>query len=207
MPTELTCTCGAPLKVPEVFAGRRVRCPGCQTILNVPTADVQQEDEAAAHLLADGPQTRSPRRDSENQSDAAYKPDAPARGRRPQDYHDEGDDRYSTGRTEARYPEPRNRDDDEPGRGRRRYRDDDLDDLAIRRIRSRDDSPDRVASRGGAGGGWGGINGGVGGGIASMAIAVVWFFGGLCFDTFFIYPPILFVIGLVAVIKGLASNK
>jgi hypothetical protein len=206
MPTALTCTCGVPLQVPDVFAGRRVRCPGCQAILNVPTAQARQEGEAAAHLLADSPQTSSPRRDSENQRDAAYKPEAQARSSR--DYPDDSEDRYSTGRTkEARYPDSRNRDDDEPGRGRRRYRDDDLDDLAIRRIRSRDDSPDRVAARGGAGGGWGGINGGVGGGLASMGIAVVWFIGGLCFDTFFIYPPILFIIGLVAVIKGLASNR
>ena len=38
--------------------------------------------------------------------------------------------------------------------------------------------------------------------LIMMLIAVVWFFGGLLVDIIFFYPPILFVIGLVAFIKG-----
>ena len=52
----------------------------------------------------------------------------------------------------------------------------------------------------------GDINSSLWGGIGMMALAVVWFFGALfLFDLLFIYPPILFIIGLVAFIKGLMN--
>ena len=47
------------------------------------------------------------------------------------------------------------------------------------------------------------INGGVVGGMIAMFIAVVWFVVGMAAGWVFFYPPILFIIGLVAVIKGL----
>jgi hypothetical protein len=36
-----------------------------------------------------------------------------------------------------------------------------------------------------------------------MLVAVVWFFGGLAAGYIFFYPPVMFVLGLIAVIKGL----
>ncbi|WP_254506496.1 hypothetical protein [Anatilimnocola floriformis] len=45
------------------------------------------------------------------------------------------------------------------------------------------------------------------GGLALMAISVVWFFGGLAAGFIFFYPPVLFIIGLVVMIKGLASGS
>ncbi len=54
-------------------------------------------------------------------------------------------------------------------------------------------------------GGFGGINAGIGGGLAMMAIAIVWFCGGLMFDYIFFYPAILFILGLIAFIKGLSN--
>ncbi len=45
-------------------------------------------------------------------------------------------------------------------------------------------------------------DGGVIIGILMMVGAVIWFVGGLAFDIIFFYPPILFVLGLVATIKG-----
>ncbi len=51
--------------------------------------------------------------------------------------------------------------------------------------------------------GWfGDINAGVAGGILMMLIAVIWFVVGLAGGIIFFYPPILFVIGIVAIIKG-----
>ncbi|WP_145089235.1 hypothetical protein [Anatilimnocola aggregata] len=41
------------------------------------------------------------------------------------------------------------------------------------------------------------------GGMAMMALAVVWFFGGLAVGVIFIYPPIMFVIGFCSMIGGL----
>lgn len=50
------------------------------------------------------------------------------------------------------------------------------------------------------------LNGSLWGGIGMMVLAVVWFFVALIFfDTIFFYPPILFIIGLVAFIKGLVN--
>jgi len=45
------------------------------------------------------------------------------------------------------------------------------------------------------------------GGIAMMIIAVVWFVGGLAVNIIFIYPPILFIIGLIAFFKGIFGGN
>ena len=52
-----------------------------------------------------------------------------------------------------------------------------------------------------------GIQSGVIGGIAMIAIAAIWFFGGLAAGYIFYYPPILALIGIYAVIKGLATGN
>jgi hypothetical protein len=51
------------------------------------------------------------------------------------------------------------------------------------------------------------VNGGVIGGLAAMAVAVVWFVVGLKNDLIFYYPPILFLLGMVAVVKGLVGGN
>jgi len=45
----------------------------------------------------------------------------------------------------------------------------------------------------------------IGGGVAMMVGAVVWFVVGWMAGRIFIYPPILFVLGIVAVAKGLMA--
>ena len=45
------------------------------------------------------------------------------------------------------------------------------------------------------------------GGAATMAIAVIWFFGGLMFNVFFIFPPIMFLLGLLTLIRGLMGHE
>jgi hypothetical protein len=51
--------------------------------------------------------------------------------------------------------------------------------------------------------GWfGSVNAGVAGGVLMMLIAVVWLVVGLACGRIFFYPPILFVIGIVAIVKG-----
>jgi hypothetical protein len=52
-----------------------------------------------------------------------------------------------------------------------------------------------------------GMSKGVLGGIIMMAIALVWFVGGWIMGIIFFYPPILFVIGLVAFIKGAVTGN
>ena len=53
--------------------------------------------------------------------------------------------------------------------------------------------------------GFGGTNAGVLGGILMIVVAVIWFFGGLAAGVIFIYPPILLIIGIVAIIRGVMS--
>lgn len=52
-----------------------------------------------------------------------------------------------------------------------------------------------------------GIKGGVLGGLGMMIIAVVWFFVAYEGGVIFFYPPILFIIGLVGLIKGLIDGN
>ena len=48
------------------------------------------------------------------------------------------------------------------------------------------------------------LNAGVKGGVTMIAIAVVWFAAGLfLLDRVFVYPPILFVFGLISFCRGL----
>jgi hypothetical protein len=57
MPIPLTCTCGRSLKARDELAGRRVRCPDCKNVLEVPdpNAPKDPEDEILDVLLADDP--------------------------------------------------------------------------------------------------------------------------------------------------------
>jgi len=52
-----------------------------------------------------------------------------------------------------------------------------------------------------------GIQKGVIGGIIMIVIAIIWFFGGLAAGYIFFYPPILFIIGVYALIKGLFQGN
>jgi len=52
-----------------------------------------------------------------------------------------------------------------------------------------------------------GMKMGVFGGVVMIVIALVWFFAGLAGGRIFFYPPVLFVIGVSALIKGLANGN
>lgn len=56
--------------------------------------------------------------------------------------------------------------------------------------------------------GWfGSINSGVIGGVLMMVIAVVWFVVGWLAGRIFLYPPFLFIIGFIAVMRGLFGGE
>jgi hypothetical protein len=56
--------------------------------------------------------------------------------------------------------------------------------------------------------GWfGSLNAGIVGGLLMMLIAVVWFVVGLALGIIFFYPPILFVIGILALAKGVLGRS
>lgn len=52
-----------------------------------------------------------------------------------------------------------------------------------------------------------GIRKGATGGLLMMLIAVVWFVAGYAAGYIFYYPPILFIIGLFALLKGVATGN
>ena len=52
-----------------------------------------------------------------------------------------------------------------------------------------------------------GVEKGVVGGLTMIIIAVIWFAAGYEAGYIFYYPPILFIIGVYAVIKGLATGN
>lgn len=52
-----------------------------------------------------------------------------------------------------------------------------------------------------------GVSKGVLGGVVMLVIAGVWFFAGLAAGRIFFYPPILAVVGIYSIIKGLATGN
>ncbi len=70
--------------------------------------------------------------------------------------------------------------------------------IAYRRPVDRDDGPFEFERKG--------TSAGLVGGLVMMAIAAVWFFVGLAGGIIFFYPPILFIIGVIAAINGLVSG-
>jgi len=48
---------------------------------------------------------------------------------------------------------------------------------------------------------------GIAGGLLLIVIAVVWFFVGLAANRIFYYPPILALIGVYGVVKGIAQGN
>lgn len=193
MPIEFNCTCGRRLRVAEEHAGRRVKCPGCTTIANVPLPEPRFEvvEEAAEPQF-------------EVVEESAGRPAKKAR------VWDDDDDAAS-GYTVAK--KQRSEDEEERPRPKRlpnfrqgSGRDEDDDEEPRRKKRKKRRPPERreTSSHGFEGGI---INSGVGGGLAAMVIAVVWLVVGLAFGWLFYYPPVLFVVGLIAFIKGLASRE
>ena len=71
--------------------------------------------------------------------------------------------------------------------------------------RAQREKEDRAAIRWGSG--QRGIDKGVWGGLAMMVGAIVWFVLGWMAGYIFFYPPVLFVIGIVALVRGLANKN
>ncbi len=52
-----------------------------------------------------------------------------------------------------------------------------------------------------------GLNAGVLGGITMLAIACIWFFAGYQAGTIFFYPPVLALLGIFGIVKGLSEGN
>jgi hypothetical protein len=192
MPIPLKCDCGRSLRVKDELAGRKVRCPVCKCVLAVPQADqplevipAESPFSGARASDSDSPPLVRRKYPSTPEEDVDPEPKPVVRRKVPQSDPDEDS---SEPIVRAKYPSdspPRPR---PPGRLKRRPRKS-RDGLALEE-------------------GWfGSMNAGVIGGVIMMVIAVVWFVVGLHLGWIFFYPPILFIIGIGAFIKGLVGHS
>lgn len=88
MTISATCPKGHSLTLEEKLAGKKIRCPRCQTVFEVPRGDDEWEDEED-EAVSEKPMRRSRRRDDDD-DDEDDRPRAAARRR---DDDDEDDDR------------------------------------------------------------------------------------------------------------------
>lgn len=197
--------CGKVFAVGVAFAGKKIRCPQCKGVIQV---EGGQNDAPRGT-----PQTKTSTA-SGNGSASDSRPTEP-RVARPVRRQDE------------EVPAPRRRDSAGPPRSgkssgsARKKPVESYDEEPWGDLSSDDDGYDAFsqpaampprAKRGATqkykaettpvGSGGGRTDGGVIVGILMMVGAVVWFVGGLAFDVIFFYPPILFILGLIATIKG-----
>jgi hypothetical protein len=161
MAISVTCSCGRSLRAKDEAAGKRVRCPQCGSVVQVPAAEL--DDQAFDDLMS------AP---SEYEVQSAPPPPPPPSAQAPvmrppppplQSAANWGAATVGAGA---------------PAKNQRRG-------VVFEQ-------------------GWfGNINSGALGGLLMMVIAVVWFVLGLMANRIFFYPPILFVIGLISLFKGL----
>ncbi len=176
MSIRVNCACGRALSVKDEHAGRKVRCPACQAVVPVPEA------AASPDVRPDEPEDRR----------AGLRSEPPPRTRPALGDGDAEDRprRRPRGEEEQDEPPRRRRAEEDEDRPRRARLDDDEDRPRKRRIKKdvpvSGESPMKAIL----------------GGIACMVGAVVWFGVGLALDRLFFYPPILFVLGIVAVCRG-----
>lgn len=179
MPITFSCACGQQLEMADEYAGKQARCPSCQAVVTVPSAAPAPPPLPTAAP----PKARLADSDVTDVTDDDH--GAGAASLNPLD-------RRNTPSSRRRRDEDDEDDEDRPRRFRRRYEDDEDDDYEPRRRRE----PQRKF--------W---NNRVTGGITSIVIAVIW--GGilLALDRIPIVAPILFILGVISIIRGLATGR
>lgn len=177
MPITFSCACGQQLEMADEYAGRQARCPACRAVVTVPSATAPVPPPLPT---AAPPKARLADPDVTDDDHGAG-----AASLNPLD-------RRNTPSGRRRRDEDDEDTDDRPRRFRRRYEDDEDDDYEPRRRR---EPPKKL---------W---NNRVTGGITSIVIAVIW--GGilLALGRTPIVAPILFIIGVISIIRGLATGR
>ena len=82
-----------------------------------------------------------------------------------------------------------------------------VDEAEMNRLAKREQALQSAGSSGAMGLEQRGMQKGVAGGVIMIVIAIVWFVLGLAAGRIFFYPPILLIIGLVALIKGVKEGN
>jgi hypothetical protein len=195
MPISVQCDCGRSLRVKDELAGRKVKCPQCDGVLLVPQPEPAAEEPGYGLLTADAPEEEArPRRKAKSDADEGVQT-AP-RSRRSAADEDEEDPEDSRRERRKREEEDREEERLRERRSRDVHRE-------VKRAR-RADRAERLRHTPFSG--YAGRNMGVVGGVICILIAFGWFGCGLMFGIIFFYPLVLVVIGIAAIIRGLAGR-
>lgn len=191
--------CAGKLSVPNTAAGKKVKCPKCQSIMSIPAAGVPEASETPApRRVTSAASTRSAaaERPQSSTSSKAKK----ARRAAPQDdnwVEENSEDSFGSDNWDS-YDSYNNAPAAMPPRKKARTG-------SSKESASLGNAYEAPASqtRSGSGVNWGAM----GTGILMMVGAAVWFVVGLMGDRIFFYPPVLFVLGIVSFFKGLFGSE
>ena len=209
-------SCGKVFAVAASFAGKKIRCPQCQGVIQIagsaPSPPVARSSSSASSGSLGT--TAAPRSESRVARPVkSYDPPV-ARPARPATSHPAAAKPESQRSRSAPTKKKRskNYDEEQPWGNLDSYDDPADDPYADNSYGSPSAMPPRRKKGGStqkykaettpANSSGGRTDGGVIVGILMMVGAAVWFFGGLAFGYIFYYPPILFVLGLITTIKG-----
>ena len=187
MPILVHCDCGKATKVRDELAGKKIRCPKCKAVMEVPEPLVEplEEDDPEFLVEAGEPPLPTPKpakkrtEESDDEAMAVSAKPLPASKRRRAD-DDDDEEEEETPRKKKKRRDPWG--------------------TSIRRRRRREE----------ASSGFGGIaiSPMIIGGLLAMGGAVLWFVLGIVLlDTVFCYPPVLFVLGIVSFVRGCMGQE
>ena len=191
--------CTGKLSVPSTAAGKKVRCPKCQSVISIAAESVQEAPEKPAPRRAtSAPPTRSSA--AERPKSAPASKPKKARRAEQQDNNwveDNGEGSYGSDNWDS-YDSYNDVPAAMPPKKKARA-------ATSRESASRGDAYEAPPSqpRSSSGANWGAM----GTGILMMVGAAVWFVFGLMNDIIYFYPPVLFVLGIISFFKGLFGSE
>src|SRR5262245_39955018 len=190
MAIPFTCTCGKSILVKDELAGRKARCPDCGTSFTIPVPQTPNaEDAAGDFLLADSPGQKRPPQHATQSGEVPAKPLASKTTSRP------GTGPSPPTPAPASVPPA-----PAPTPPTAKPRSELATLFARKKNRSAGAGPKE----------WSGgiaIHPSILAGLAMMAGAAIWFFAGLAAGRIYFYPPILFCIGIGAIIHGFRGTE
>ncbi len=205
--------CGSNMSVPNTAAGKKARCPKCKTVVAIPGGSSHASSDAASDISVAEPQLRRARRISEAvpptppEKPAQLEKSATLKPRRTREKAAPAEDDWldddvssssSAGSEWDSYGNSAQTPQGLPPRGKRKKNGG-----STPSLRGTGNEASDAYSRPSRSG----TNGSVVTGILMMVGAAVWFFGGLAVGVIFFYPPVLFVLGFIALVKGIMSAE
>lgn len=191
--------CTGKLSVPSTAAGKKVKCPKCQSVISIAAASVEEVPEKPAPRRAtSAPSTRSAAAERPQNAPAARPKKARRSEQQDNNWVEENSQDSFGGDNWDSYDSYNDAPAAMPPRKKGRA-------TSSRESASRGDAYEAPASesRSGSGTNWGAM----GTGILMMVGAAVWFVVGLMADVIYFYPPVLFVLGIISFFKGLFGSE